>query len=299
MRILLTGGSGGGKSTCALQLAKTFPGPWYRIDTMVSGSEGSSAETSRQQLPGAADDFIHIRCSRNVGSLEFPEKGTVLLDCMCNLTANEMFDEQGNIRDTYDTILDQIAALEHRCGDLIVVTNEIGSGFQHYRDATPAYIRMLGRLNCALAARFDCVGEVICGIPVARKGTFPELPYTSATKESDMILVIGGVASGKHAYVKSLGYAQEDMSVNCTDPCPVLTDLQDLVAADPEHCLELLDVLTEKEVVICDEVGSGVVPLDPREHDIRVRTGQLCLLLAQRAKKVVRMVCGIPTVVKE
>lgn len=299
MRILLTGGSASGKSTYAMKLAKSFPGPWYRVDTMVPGTVGSELEAARQLLPKKLDGFIQIRRFAGVGALTFPQRGTVVLDCMCNLAANEMFDEQGRVRDIFDSILRDMAELEAKCGDLIVITNEIGSGYQSYEDETPAYIRMLGRLNCALAQRFDCVMEVVSGIPVVRKGILPFQKNASDTHGTDMILVIGGAASGKRAYVESLGYTREDMSMDPADDKPVLVGLQDLVAADPEHCRELLDALLKKQVVICSEVGSGVVPLDPREHDIRVQTGKLCLLLAQKARKVVRLVCGIPAVLKE
>lgn len=299
MRILLTGGSAVGKSTYALKLAKAFPGPWYRVSTMAAESAGSPMEAARQLAAKGSEDFISISCCTDLGTLTFPRKGTVLLDCMCNLTANEMFDGQGRAHDVYERILSDIAALESRCGALIVITNEIGSGCQDYADATPDYIRMLGRLNCALARRFDCVAEVVCGIPVVRKGTLPLAGEICDAEGSDMVLVIGGAASGKHAYVESLGYSRADMSPDPAADRPVLTDLQDLVAVEGERCLELLDEFLAKEVVICNEVGSGVVPLDPWENDLRVLTGKLCLLLARKASKVIRLVCGIPVVLKE
>ena len=80
-----------------------------------------------------------------------------------------------------------------------------------------------------------------------------------------MILVIGAAASGKTAFVESLGYTEADMAVGVLDDKPVLTNLQALVWQDPEHALEMFDALCAKDVVICDEVGSGVIPVDPQE----------------------------------
>lgn len=114
-----------------------------------------------------------------------------------------------------------------------------------------------------------------------------------------MILVIGSAASGKREYVKSLGFSERDISPALAEDKPVLCDLQDLVAQDPDRAMELAEELLKKQVVICNEVGSGVIPIDHRERQAREQTGRLCIRLAQQAERVVRLVCGIPTVLKE
>lgn len=56
--------------------------------------------------------------------------------------------------------------------------------------------------------------------------------------------------------------------------------------------------LAQKDVVMAVEVGGGVVPIDPAERAAREAAGRLACLLAQRAETVVRVFCGIPTVLK-
>ena len=56
--------------------------------------------------------------------------------------------------------------------------------------------------------------------------------------------------------------------------------------------------LIEKEIVICNEVGSGVVPLEADQRIWRDAVGDLSCRLAKRADCVVRMVCGIPQAIK-
>ena len=114
-----------------------------------------------------------------------------------------------------------------------------------------------------------------------------------------MILVVGGMASGKRSYVQGLGYERGEMADAVLDQRPVIYNLQDLVAASPENGLMLLPSLLEKEVVICNEVGSGVIPVDNKKRAAREATGRLCILLAQQAERVVRLVAGIPSVMKE
>jgi len=113
-----------------------------------------------------------------------------------------------------------------------------------------------------------------------------------------MILVIGARSSGKRSYVESLGYAPEQIADGVLDDKPVLYDLQDITMADPEGAPALLEALKGKEVVVCDEVGSGVIPLEKARRLGREATGRLCCQLAKEATRVVRLVAGIPTVIK-
>ena len=113
-----------------------------------------------------------------------------------------------------------------------------------------------------------------------------------------MLLIVGGEGSGKLTFARSLGYTDTDIADAVLDDRPVLCHLEQMVFADPECTDTLLTALADKEVVICNEVGSGVIPADRAERIGREATGRLCVLLAQKAACVVRMVSGIPTVIK-
>ena len=113
-----------------------------------------------------------------------------------------------------------------------------------------------------------------------------------------MILIIGSAGSGKRTFVRSLGYTNSQIADAELNPLPVLAHLEQLVFAHPDRADEWLPQLLRKEAVLCREVGSGVMPIDDTERAGREATGRLCILLAQQADCVVRMVCGIPTVIK-
>ena len=49
---------------------------------------------------------------------------------------------------------------------------------------------------------------------------------------------------------------------------------------------------------VYDEVGGGVVPIDPAARAAREAAGRLACLLAARADCVVQMFCGLPTILK-
>ena len=51
-------------------------------------------------------------------------------------------------------------------------------------------------------------------------------------------------------------------------------------------------------IVISDEIGNGIVPLDNFEREYRERTGRILVKLAEQADEVVRVICGIGQKIK-
>ena len=49
----------------------------------------------------------------------------------------------------------------------------------------------------------------------------------------------------------------------------------------------------EKRIIICDETGCGLVPVDAFEREYREAAGRICTVLAEHADEVYRVVCGI------
>ncbi len=169
MRILLTGGSAQGKSTYAKKLASRFALPRYYIDTTGPATEaGRRAE--RMMRLRADERFSVLEHDADLQQIRLPLRGVALLDCMCNLTANEMFDRTGKIHDAHEKVLMGIESLAVRSEVLIVVTNDVGADGGQYDHKTRSYILALGRLNAVLAKRFDTVYEMVCGIPIVLKG---------------------------------------------------------------------------------------------------------------------------------
>ena len=117
-----------------------------------------------------------------------------------------------------------------------------------------------------------------------------------------MILVIGGMGQGKLAAVlRNTEYTEKD--VTCTPGVgkPVLNNLQEAVRsalAEGKTQEQILAELAGHAVIISDEVGCGVVPVDRFEREWRETVGRICCLLAKDAEQVVRLFCGVPMVLK-
>ncbi len=169
--VLVTGGSGSGKSAFAEETVLSFgEGRRIYIATMYPYDEESKKRVQRHRLMRADKKFETVECYTGLDRLDLPEDSTVLLECMSNLTANEMFMPEGAGEETAEAVLRGVETLLSRVKNLVIVTNEIFSEAALYEGDTVAYQKCLGEINCRLAAMADRAFEVVYGIPVPLGG---------------------------------------------------------------------------------------------------------------------------------
>lgn len=124
-----------------------------------------------------------------------------------------------------------------------------------------------------------------------------------------MILITGGAYSGKTEFAKrrfSLSEADildgAECSLEQAFSCRAIKNFHLLVkrfgvdggvglageifARDPEI------------IIISNEIGSGIIPMERADRIWREETGRACCSIAGNSDIVVRMCCGIPTVIK-
>ena len=107
-----------------------------------------------------------------------------------------------------------------------------------------------------------------------------------------MVFVTGPLYSGKKTFVKEwMHWDEETLSRNA------VWDVQVLVS-DYDDLVPLAGELREIHVGIAMEMGSGVVRVAAQERRDREAAGRLACLLAKKANTVIRVFCGIPTVLK-
>ena len=172
MMTLVIGGAGSGKSEYAERLLVRCraDAPRYYIATMEPFDDESRARVEKHRAARAGRDFTTIEQYTDLASLTLPRGSAALLECMGNLCANELFSPQGSGENAEQAILRGIERLREQCSALVIVSNEVLSGGTDYLGETERYLRLLGRVNCALAAAADNVCEVVCGVPVYYKG---------------------------------------------------------------------------------------------------------------------------------
>lgn len=189
MIYLVTGGSGSGKSAYAEELLSNFPeiDTRYYIATMqVYGDEGKRrVERHRKMREGKG--FVTVEQTVQVGkALETFEvvhgvpssaietirlHRAALVECVSNLTANEMFDENGQRSEeqVIANVVQGLNELSHSVRELVIVTNNVFDDGICYDESTMAYIRALACINIELARMVDEVIEVTAGRPVVWK----------------------------------------------------------------------------------------------------------------------------------
>ena len=145
-------------------------GPRYYLAAMQPYGEEGEARIRRHRAMRDGKGFETVERYTDYASLKLPARGTALLECVANLTANEMFGSDGSVTDPVERVLNGISAVSDQCGTLIVITNDVGSDGVRYEASTEAYIQALGQINAALAEQADTVIEMVAGIPLFLKG---------------------------------------------------------------------------------------------------------------------------------
>ncbi|HIW50579.1 MAG TPA: bifunctional adenosylcobinamide kinase/adenosylcobinamide-phosphate guanylyltransferase [Candidatus Blautia intestinavium] len=170
MVILVTGGSGSGKSAFAENCVVSL-GEQKRIyiATMYPYDEESRKRVARHRKMRAGKGFETVECYTGLSRAEASEGCTVLLECMSNLVANEIFQEEGAGEHALEEIKKGILGLKNRAANLVIVTNEIFSEAAVYQGEMKTYLECLGKINQFLAEEADQVVEVVYGIPVYHK----------------------------------------------------------------------------------------------------------------------------------
>lgn len=176
MMTLIIGGSGSGKSAFAEDYIVSISEEKkkYYIATMqVYDTEGEK-KMERHRMLRSGKDFSTIEQTVDIKkSTEKMEAGdrTALLECISNLTANEMF--AGEVPETEEVVTEKIVkeieTLNKEVAHLVLVSNNVFEDGQVYDKTTMAYIRAMGRINEMLADMADEVVEVVVGIPLVIK----------------------------------------------------------------------------------------------------------------------------------
>lgn len=121
------------------------------------------------------------------------------------------------------------------------------------------------------------IGGAFQGKSLFAKEKYPDVSWVKGDEADwDAISKAKGIL-GFHEYIrKELKEGRE------------VTDLAgNLIKANPDV------------VIVSDEIGYGVVPVDAFDRKYREATGRVCTELAGYSHKVTRVVCGIGTVIKD
>ena len=307
---LVTGGSGSGKSAYAesriCEWNRQDPNPLFYIATMFPYGEETEKKIERHRILRKGKGFETLEWYTGLkqhledGSLKGAD---VLLECMSNLVANEMYMESGAGCYADQAILEGIRELNQQCSNLVIVTNEVFSESVPDSPEMKEYKRILGKINREIATMADQVTEVIYGIAKQTGET------VMCQKENRFHIIMGGAFQGKTQYATKI-YPGLELTDGFN--CP-LDEIENCVAVNKFHSFTRRWLLEERtkealltmlennrnlQLLISDEIGYGLVPIDDFEREYREFHGRVMTELAEKADCVERVVCGIPQRIK-
>ena len=203
---IVYGGSASGKSSYAESFAMSLQGEGrllyiatmypYKWNTTEIDPE-TMQRIERHRAMRADKGFDTVECYRHVEHIVAKRQDVLLLECMSNLLANEMYlepdSDDGGLAETMSEvektgvgmsetlspvskkIVQALVNLSTRVQDVVIVTNDVFSdgGSLTYDESTREYVKNLAESNCALAREAATVTEVVCGIPVIVKKNHP------------------------------------------------------------------------------------------------------------------------------
>ena len=167
------GGSGSGKSEYAEGEVLALGGSKrYYIATMQPFDTEAYAKIDRHRQMRSTKGFDTIEAQVNLPAVTFPEgeRPDVLLECISNLVANEMYSPEGAGEKTVERVLAGVDALAKSSANLIIVSNNVFSDGDDYTPETLKYIDNMAVINNHIADMADRVVEVVSGIPIIHKG---------------------------------------------------------------------------------------------------------------------------------
>lgn len=171
MVAVIIGGSGSGKSEYAEDMAVGLNSDsMVYIATMESFDEESRTRIIRHQRQRRGKGFETMECYTCLEKMVISKSGTVLLECMSNLVANELFSETGGKVKTLEAVKKGIENLIAQCDNLIIVTNNVFEDGFLYDEETLGYMKVLAEINLWICSLADKVIEVIHAIPLVRSG---------------------------------------------------------------------------------------------------------------------------------
>ena len=170
MIAIIIGGSGSGKSEYAenkiVEQSKQDGTDLLYIATMQPFGEETRQRIGRHQNMRKDKGFMTMEQYIAMDQLTLPQNTSVLLECMSNLVANEMFSDAGAKEHSEEAILKGMEKLRREAKNLVIVTNNVFEDGGHYDLTMKEYLRVLGNINRSISSYADQVIEVVHGIPV-------------------------------------------------------------------------------------------------------------------------------------
>ncbi|MCQ4725845.1 bifunctional adenosylcobinamide kinase/adenosylcobinamide-phosphate guanylyltransferase [Anaerotignum faecicola] len=168
MVTFVIGGSGSGKSEFAESILDGYKGRKYYIATMKIYDHEMEEKAARHRYNRRGRNFETIECPLDISGVNI-SGGAVLIECLTNLAANELFLNGLSSDMVFENIKNGIERLCRQACETVIVSGDVFEGGAAYGTETKEYMEVLGKINGFCASMSDMVIEVVYSIPIYHK----------------------------------------------------------------------------------------------------------------------------------
>lgn len=180
MIIFVYGGSGSGKSAFAEEISSHYGGSEkYYVATMKVFDEEGKERVAKHRRQRERRNFkliekpvlIESICTDLAQEKAAGKKIFLLIECLSNLVANEMFSDGSIIsaEKVVDSVVKGLTEVFESADDVVVVSNNVFEDGIGYDDSVCEYMHALGKINEWMCRKADKSYEVVVGIPLEIK----------------------------------------------------------------------------------------------------------------------------------
>lgn len=172
-RILVLGGARSGKSRYALHLAENlWSRPLFLATAEAVDEEMAQRIEKHRRVRGEHWSCVEepLEIARVIGDSHYEVDG-ILIDCITVWLGNVLHREGAGAVEKRADLL--VSAFRDAGKELMMVSNEVGTGIVPDNAAGRMFRDLAGDLNQKLAAEADTVVMVTAGLPVPLKGSLP------------------------------------------------------------------------------------------------------------------------------
>jgi adenosyl cobinamide kinase/adenosyl cobinamide phosphate guanylyltransferase len=126
-----------------------------------------------------------------------------------------------------------------------------------------------------------------------------------------LILITGGAYQGKLTFAKKVCHLEAPTIMNGSSDLSSVEGKIDIIngihlyihkllvkGQDPWEKVRAYVEKNPNTIVIVDELGCGIVPMEASDREWREITGRICCWLANESSAVYRVICGVGTKIK-
>ncbi|OGV21671.1 MAG: bifunctional adenosylcobinamide kinase/adenosylcobinamide-phosphate guanylyltransferase [Lentisphaerae bacterium GWF2_38_69] len=167
-KYLLTGGVRSGKSSYAVELARSCKSPFYIATGWAGDEEMTDRIIKHKEERDSRWLTIEERYNLDNAILEAIGKGAdmIVVDCITMWTCNLMYAEKDNMNSRVNSLLEGLIKVDI---PIVLVTNEVGLGIVPETKDGRNFRDQLGQINQKLAKVCDKVIFMVSGIPMEIK----------------------------------------------------------------------------------------------------------------------------------